>query len=59
MNVNDLKKQLQYFPYDLELFINVEYVEEEDCGNMPITAIHMSITEDGTSGVFEFDTPYM
>lgn len=59
MNVKELKKLLNAFPDELELFVNVEYIEEEDCGNLPLTAIHMSINEDGMNGVFEYDTPYI
>lgn len=59
MNVGELKKQLKLYPDDLELFVNVEFVEEEDCGELSLSATHMSMNENGTSIVLEYDTPYI
>lgn len=59
MNVRELKKRLNDFPDDLELFVDVEFVEEEDCDELPLTTIRMSVGENGTTAVLNYDTPYM
>ena len=60
MNVKELKKRLDSYPDDLELFVNVEFVEEDDCGKMPISNIYVNLSsEDGVKGILEFDSPYI
>ena len=59
MNVGDLKKLLDSCPDDLELFVDVPTIEPEDCGEMPISRLSISIGLKGQRGVIEIESPYI
>ena len=59
MNAGDLKKLLELYPDELELFVDVPAIEPEDCGEMPVSRISIGMDSEGQRGVIEIESPYI
>ena len=59
MNAGDLKKLLELYPDELELFVDVPNIEPEDCGEMSVSGISIGMDSEGQRGVIEIESPYI